>query len=963
MRGGFRVGVALCGVIAAAACGHPRAPLRSVRVPAMAVTARTAAPRRAPSGQVQRLKAHPGKSSDALRIGDKILYVSGDGDRVLMPPGDPQVVPGQRSRFVLPGARCVVHNGDRYGFADESGAIYVTRTPLGPPIARRTSPADPLFVARGGRHAVVGVTRGGTVVRTTDLGRTWTTTAKNALGVPALLAMNHQGQGLLLTEPQAVWATLDDGATWKRVASTGHGVSDVQLGYNGSLWTVPVDLPVGAPTPPLSLFENGVLRDAHHHGIGGPKGFHLGQYLAADRVVLIAQPLHGHVQAALEPLDGSLSPHWQNLPGVKSCDQLRAAAYGATSYVGCRDDSHFDVWSNRGSGPWKREMDFDASHVEAFPLIAGPGGWLFAADHIRPKSGAPAVRVEGAYRDWQSVVVGGVVHLLSQGDVHELYYARATPEQPVFKPVDLGHAIWASLFVDGTKVKVLEHHDSHIVAIDPLAGKDAPTTVFHALDGTKLVLMHGKRGIALVHYRLAETADGGAHWTKIPTANGGAYWPHWTNETDCYSKAQGPSHCTDRGCQFGQDIRLGWSLGGALPAPKAVAPSSVPPVRKVGPLGLVCTLHGPTKTIAHGDSYVESSFAVGGDLRWATAAFGKTVRAVGAFRAGKRFDKLLLGHAPPGRTIMDGSRVTRDALVVALESQVAPDKPVRADVAAFDFKTRRVMRGRIADAGRFSFQRASHVELGFSGGRAWYRGSGDGPVFELDRSGRVTRRAAPPSLGKYGRLVAFDGAPATVEKLNVDDLAVGAGDKRALWHLVTSGGREAGTASGARRRRGASRVQRDTDCRRGTDRGLRCPAGHDSGSGSRGPRHARSAGQRLRSRLRARRAWRCRDEHRPSGNGRHRRTREAGIEAAARGRTRPLASLAPAVRDRVGHAVSLHRDRLRSRPRLGIPHARHESRARGPLVQSRCIACGIARGHGALAVPLARTDSLVADGD
>jgi len=167
-----------------------------------------------------------------LDLGASILYGGEGGERWLDKRDGSSPTP---ANALVPEAIVgIAKAGSGVLLVGASGAVYPAADPLGAPGAKRTPPSA-MRSPTAGRAAVVAIA-GSVLMRSTDGGATW---AKVDLPSPGgtlvQVAMNDGGLGLALAAPQRVWATDDDGATWKIVPSPGVGARGVVHDVNGDL--------------------------------------------------------------------------------------------------------------------------------------------------------------------------------------------------------------------------------------------------------------------------------------------------------------------------------------------------------------------------------------------------------------------------------------------------------------------------------------------------------------------------------------------------------------------------------------------------------------------------------------------------------------------------------------------------------------------------------------------------------
>ncbi len=170
----------------------------------------------------------PPKLSQEYRLesGARLLLAEG-GERWLVEPGSEFA---QVSANIAPEALlAAIHLGaDGWVFVGESGATYETRSPLGP-FLRTTSPPDALVRVAVTRRLLLAVTRSGELMRSEDLGATWTEESLDGRAVD--VALLESGEGLLLMVPERLRVTKDFGVSWQAVDTPRFGA--VRLAADG----------------------------------------------------------------------------------------------------------------------------------------------------------------------------------------------------------------------------------------------------------------------------------------------------------------------------------------------------------------------------------------------------------------------------------------------------------------------------------------------------------------------------------------------------------------------------------------------------------------------------------------------------------------------------------------------------------------------------------------------------------
>ncbi|WP_394838101.1 hypothetical protein LVJ94_14425 [Pendulispora rubella] len=149
----------------------------------------------------------------------------------------------------------------RFVFVADDGEVYVSQDPLGPPEVIRPGPlagttnAKLLAVATG-RHALLGITPQGTLVRSLDYGAKWRPVAydgsKERWGKAVSVGLDEQGNGLLLLTDH-VYVTHDDGATWLAIATPRTDAKHVSRDGSGRVFL--------ADDNPVAFLDGNSLRE------------------------------------------------------------------------------------------------------------------------------------------------------------------------------------------------------------------------------------------------------------------------------------------------------------------------------------------------------------------------------------------------------------------------------------------------------------------------------------------------------------------------------------------------------------------------------------------------------------------------------------------------------------------------------------------------------------------------------
>ena len=186
-----------------------------------------------------------------LDLGSAVLYGGDGGERWLDKKDGTAPTPGA---VLLPESIVGIAKGPGKGvvIVGATGTVYVASDPLGA-VDSKHAPSMTLRSPAAGRAAIVAIADGG-LMRTTDGGVAW-----NKIGLPGLagtlvqVAMNDGGLGIALAAPQRVWATDDDGATWKPLSTPGVGARRVVHDVNGDLMLEGIEASGLLRTSPLRL--------------------------------------------------------------------------------------------------------------------------------------------------------------------------------------------------------------------------------------------------------------------------------------------------------------------------------------------------------------------------------------------------------------------------------------------------------------------------------------------------------------------------------------------------------------------------------------------------------------------------------------------------------------------------------------------------------------------------------------
>lgn len=486
-----------------------------------------------------------------------------------------------------------------FRFFGVGGAVLESETALGP-FTTFAHGALPLGVAPTvGAHAAMAVTPDGIVYRSVG-GGPFEVVPKQALGVPPwarpqAVVLDPSGRGALLAVPQRLFATEDDGKTWKRTVPDDRGVAELGVAQGGAVLArgiVPAEpyrlgfaagkhasplepVTVGAERPPrrAGVLEDGlVLFDDARLELHRADGFRVTTQLGAQGT-------------KLEHVGGSSSLLVGLAPG-----RLVLSRDGGASF-----EAH----------PWPVE------ELGARPRVRVDGGAIVVASCNAVCTGIVAKSADGPWHSVAAPPGAAVVDVaLHQGTLWLLTRLSSGALQLASGPVGEATSAPGRTFVlDAPEPFDLWVDDAGTVRA--LVTSAGATWLLRApADGTPLPSLslplfraasaRGLRGLAFTESgQLAETADGGERWHFV----GGPGDHHLV--------------CGPVGCAVGAAGRLGWDLPGFG---DAVLPSPAPPKSPAGARVATCkTVTDKAAKRPIGEGVVVQPVIVPGGLRTAIA--------------------------------------------------------------------------------------------------------------------------------------------------------------------------------------------------------------------------------------------------------------------------------------------------------------------------------------------------------
>ncbi|MCC6214265.1 MAG: hypothetical protein IT376_05320 [Polyangiaceae bacterium] len=389
--------VGLAASLVAVSCGAP-APRSVPREPLLGPAAG-----RAPVGTGgARWRYHP---REAARVyaslalpGGALLTAGANGERWEL---DPKSGRAEAAAGLAPEElRVIVPLDERWGFVGASGAVYEAPEPLSP-FDTASAPPEPLAVLAVAGSALLGVTRGGALLRSEASVGLWDRVGPSEIRWAAL-AMDG-ARGLALAVPEAVFVTADGGRTWAPLAAPTVGAIRVARVHPPLVESVLGlrSLPDGAlappragpaePAPPLEVRpplapDAGALAEGDA-ALDGDRYLEVACVDEGVRSRACERPASGRGAARLVLLDGPFDGRLAQRPlaDVGECHAPRLAAHGTSLWLAC-----FRAQPGGAAAPvellhsaddgasWRAEPQRHFAKAPVLRLAAGPAGALVA---------------------------------------------------------------------------------------------------------------------------------------------------------------------------------------------------------------------------------------------------------------------------------------------------------------------------------------------------------------------------------------------------------------------------------------------------------------------------------------------------------------------------------------------------------------------------------------------------------
>ncbi len=545
-----------------------------------------------------------------LGPGEK-LYVGDGGERWIVREKEGSPMQHEAAKQLAPESLVAARQvAEGWVFLGVTGTVFTAKTPLGPLESQRPAPKAFRAVSAG-KDAFVGLTASGELHRSVDRGKTWSEVSLPTKHATTLL-LSSTGQGLVLAPP-LVFATMDDGATFARVASP-IGAIRLRSGQNEAvlvegLGYFPGAKP-GAP-PRLSLYTTGTLeagpkisaqtKGAHslYFPYDGPHLAHAAAIADGKATLAAGVVYEPFVDSSgdvpwwrLSTYELGQSPSISTLGLPPACADAFVSSAGALALVACVADADPDkpnskpqlivtrtedrgkTWAVEplvefeGSLKRVRAIGKSAVLLETDYFSPAPHGLWIRAGKAKPvrvdlKLGkdetAPNFTQIVASEDGSRVfATGSRTTKNAEGDEvtkQHLWVSKDGGRTFTSKPLpdpEADNAIVSepvSLQVEGTTATLMVPYDQRMVRY---ATKDDGATfdrVFIDLEADQ-ISMAGDRGLATTFDKAFETLDGGRTWTKVTMP---------TKRRFGFEALA----CAKTGCVLGdRGVRLGWELAG-----------------------------------------------------------------------------------------------------------------------------------------------------------------------------------------------------------------------------------------------------------------------------------------------------------------------------------------------------------------------------------------------------------------
>jgi len=555
-------------------------------------------------------------SGETLWVGDgsERWLVGPDGKN---PRAAPRLVPGS---FV--GA---ARTDSGLVFLDDRGRLHEAKQALDPFVSMRAAP-KPARVAAMGKKAMLVVTRDNELLRSTDLGASWTKAALPSFdGAMVDLAFSMQGFGILLAMPERVLKTEDDGVTWAFVGAK-QGVRRVEVSEAHGPGLVDrmeeethYDWSIDPEKQPLNPFGETKAPKIEKTIVSGNRRFELvslgDAHWSLSSADLGSTAKHAHMKLLDPCQDVTFGVHEQVVE-IACVAPSKNKPLDAKDLRLFRSEDQGATFTADGVFPWSAdsvvmfvgphgflhlEGDECHGHAVASPDVCEPT-W------VRPSVGHPLVELpdrgktryigERMIAQGEEVLALAVSFERKQIELHRIPLDGSTPERLGAIGPDEGWLYYARLARanDGTIVTATRMQTAIVLRKSTDGGR---TFVMGAsIPHGRIIELSGRRALAIDDDdRAFESTDAGVHFDPVG-----------------YPARAELFGCGTHGCATSRGDRIGWELGSPITKP------ATPPVRHAIPIR--CTTTGPFATETFGNPPLPFAIDPTPDVRWAVPMRG-----------------------------------------------------------------------------------------------------------------------------------------------------------------------------------------------------------------------------------------------------------------------------------------------------------------------------------------------------
>jgi hypothetical protein len=553
------------------------------------------------------------------------LLVGPGGERWLEKPDGTQEAAPTLAPTALVGASKI---DGGYRFVDALGGVWESASPLGSLARTGEAPPKSEHFALG-KVALLAIDGAGELARSTDGGRSWSKVAVGPReGVLVAIAM-HGSTGLALAAPQRIFATKDDGQTWRPVASPGVGARDV-LFDDGELRLSGTDT-VLRFDPQTETFAPLPSKGTRSGYPGKPNRTTWERHIEGRRVVVVESNLDT-VEHKVAIFELGSPAQAKKVDALDGCHSVHAALRGTTVWLACDAPGTVESGIDRSAAPpgryfapkpfggpkappggdagratgfvtkivrsedggktWADDATVEGAIPQASDaaFAVGPDGWMFLGSRCTP--GYPRTCVPARVRTSTTarfVDVDGADDGDAEDAVHYLRLASHPSQAVVFAIGVTQNRLALYQWTAGAPAPQLvaqlgpraPQAPSLSVDDDGTARGIVPgekPTSFELVQGKvttspiamalRSASMAGRFGLgAATDGRAVETTDGGKSWVAVAAPTGSSVL-----------------QCSTEGCVTTRGVRAGWD-GKALPGP---AGDTTPP-KPMHARGLKCT--------------------------------------------------------------------------------------------------------------------------------------------------------------------------------------------------------------------------------------------------------------------------------------------------------------------------------------------------------------------------------------